>query len=346
MKKLLLLLPILALLAGCSNDFEVAAPWKEIPVVYAILSAKDTAQYVRIEKAFLDPQTDALEIAQIADSLYYPADVITAYLERSSNNSRVQLTRVDGNLEGFPRRSGIFATQPNWLYKVKTPSGQGLAVGEKYRLVIKRADGKADSTAETTIPNNFEFRIPNQQQSPPLLNFFNTQTTSISWRTDVNGAYFNAYLTVRYREEAPNGTTLANKTLVWTVFKNQRRSDNLVGSGVNPYAGQAEVNGQDFFNFLADSIPAVTNNDRFRYFEFSELTLEGGGGEIAQYLSTASVASGITSAETIPSYTNISEGFGIFTSKNRTTLGNIKIETKTVDEMNRNERAVRLNFRY
>ncbi|MEO6758455.1 MAG: hypothetical protein ABIO24_03305 [Saprospiraceae bacterium] len=49
MKKLLLLLPLAALLlASCTNDFDVTAPWKEIPVVYAILSAKDTAQYVRI----------------------------------------------------------------------------------------------------------------------------------------------------------------------------------------------------------------------------------------------------------------------------------------------------------
>ncbi len=344
MKKLLIFLPIIAFLASCSNDFEVAAPWKEIPVVYAILSAKDSAQYIRIEKAFLDPQTNALEIAQIADSLYYPADAISVYLERTSNNTQVQLTRVDGNLEGFPRKSGIFATQPNWLYKIKTPAGQALAAGEKYRLVIKRADGKADITAETTIPGDFSFTVPNQQQSPPLLNFFNAQTTSIRWRTDVNGVYFNAYITVRYREEAPNGATLAHKTLVWSAFSNQRRTDNTVGNG--QYVGEAEINGQDFFQFLHDSIPAVTNNDRYRYFEFADMKLEGGGSEIAQYLSTASVASGITSAETIPTYTNISEGFGIFTGKNHTTLPNIKIETKTVDEMNRNALTVGLNFRY
>lgn len=342
MKKLLILLPFVALLAGCSNDFEVAAPWKEVPVVYAILSVKDSAQYVRVEKAFLDPQTSALEIAQIADSLYYPADAITVYLERASNNTRVQLTRVDGNLEGFPRRSGIFATQPNWLYKVKTPDGQGLAAGEKYRLIINRADGKTDITAETTLPGDFAFTIPNPQQSPPLLNFFNNQTTTISWRTDVNAVYFNGYVTVRYREEAPNGTTLARRTLVWKAFTNKRRIDGANGQ----YTGKAELNGEDFFNFLADSILAVTNNDRFRYFEFADLLLEGGGREIAEYLSTASVASGITSAETIPTYTNISEGFGIFTGKNHTRLNNIKIESKTVDEMNNDDRAVKLNFRY
>ncbi len=344
MKKLLLLLPVTALLiASCTNDFDVAAPWKEVPVVYAILSAKDTAQYVRIEKAFLDPQTSAFEIAQIADSLYYPADAISVFLVRTSNNSQVQLTRVDGNLEGFPRRSGIFATQPNWLYKIKTPAGQGLAVGEKYRLVIKRADGKADITAETTIPGEFTFQIPNQQQTPPIINFLNTTPTSVSWKSDVNAVYFNAIFTIRYREEAPNGTVLAHKTITWQAFTNQKNSGVLNNGQVS---GKAEILAKDFFQVLSDSIPKVVNNDRYRYFEFSDLTLEGGGKEIAAYLSTISVASGITSAETLPTYTNISEGYGIFTSKNRSTLKNIKIETKTVDAMNDNILTVDLNFRY
>ncbi|MCC7244082.1 MAG: hypothetical protein IT269_00265, partial [Saprospiraceae bacterium] len=56
----LLFLPLLALLvASCSNDFDVAAPWKEIPVVYGLLSPQDTAHYIRIEKAFLDASEGA-----------------------------------------------------------------------------------------------------------------------------------------------------------------------------------------------------------------------------------------------------------------------------------------------
>ncbi|HND88774.1 MAG TPA: hypothetical protein PK971_10630, partial [Saprospiraceae bacterium] len=97
MKKLLFVMPLAALLwAGCKNDFEVAAPWKEVPVVYAILSPDDTAHYVRVEKAFLDPQKGATEIAQIPDSLYYPENAITVYLERDSDKKRFQMTRVDG----------------------------------------------------------------------------------------------------------------------------------------------------------------------------------------------------------------------------------------------------------
>ncbi|MEO6758454.1 MAG: hypothetical protein ABIO24_03300 [Saprospiraceae bacterium] len=253
---------------------------------------------------------------------------------------------MDGNLEGFPRRSGIFATQPNWLYKVKTPAGQGLAVGERYRLVIKRTDGQADITAETTIPADFVFTMPLQQQSPPLINFLNGLPTTIAWRSDVNAVYFNGTFKIRYHEEAANGTILGQKSIIWRAFTNQKNTG-IVNNGL--VAGKAEVLTNNLFQLLADSVPLKADpacNGCSRYFDLSDLILEGGGKEIDQYLSTLSIASGITSAETIPTYSNISEGYGIFTSKNTTTLHNIRIETKTVDAMNQNALTVGLKFSY
>ncbi|MBK8555265.1 MAG: hypothetical protein IPL65_05590 [Lewinellaceae bacterium] len=83
MRKLWILAPVFGLLLStCSNDFEITAPWKSYPVVYAFLSAQDTAHYVRIEKAFLSPDKSALAVAQIADSLYYPVDAINVYLQK------------------------------------------------------------------------------------------------------------------------------------------------------------------------------------------------------------------------------------------------------------------------
>lgn len=65
MRKLWILAPLFGvLLSTCSNEFEIAAPWKSIPVIYAMLSPKDTAHYVRIEKAFLDPTVSALVVAE------------------------------------------------------------------------------------------------------------------------------------------------------------------------------------------------------------------------------------------------------------------------------------------
>ena len=337
MKKLLFLLPVVALLIqACSNDFEVAAPWKEVPVAYAILSPKDTAQYIRVEKAFLDPNVNALEIAQIADSIYYPENAISVNLERVVNGQRIQLQRVDGNLEGYVRKGGVFATQPNWLYKTKDQ----IFEGEKYRLVIERNDGKPDITAETTIPSEFIMRSPNPADIPPVITFLRDISPTIEWRTDVNGVYFNIKFQIRYRENAANGTLIKRDTLHWTPAPNVTRSDQQVAG--NLYRGTFVVSTESFYRFLVENIPPAS--DRFRFFDGIDISLEGGGAEIERYLETAAANSGITGAEVIPTYTNLSEGFGIFTSKNRVILNKVRVSSQTITDMNKQSPERDLNF--
>ncbi|MBL7808850.1 MAG: DUF4249 family protein, partial [Saprospiraceae bacterium] len=206
MKKLLLLLATGCLLASCSNDFDVTAPWKEIPIVYGILSPQDTAHYIRVEKAFLDPERSSLAIAQIVDSLYYPANSISVWLEQVGNaTSRVQLQRVDGVLEGYPRTEGIFAGSPNWLYKFKQNGSFTLQTGKTYRLVIERNDGKEDVTAETTMPGTFTLVKPFLGDPVPNISFAGSVGTPIRWRTDENAYFFNLTIRVRIHERFLNG---------------------------------------------------------------------------------------------------------------------------------------------
>lgn len=345
MKKLLLLLPAVGLfVAACSNDFEVTAPWKEVPVVYALISPDDTAHYVRVEKAFLDPDKSALEIAKIADSIYYPENAITVFLERDSDKKRFQMTRVEGAKEGYPRKDGTFATSPNWLYKVKPLPGQPVVeVGKKYNVVVKRADGQPDITGSTTVPGDFIFNAPNQLQTPPLIAFTaDTSAYTVQWRSDVNAYYFNVYFTVRYREEAPDGTLLGKKTVVWKAATNVTRKS-VPLSGSSSYQGLAPLQTLAFFEFLVANIPPASGT--FRYFENCDLTLEGGAIDLLKFNEVASASGGITGAEVVPSYSNISEGIGLFMSKNATTLGNVRITPETVKEMNRLNLTKPLNFR-
>jgi hypothetical protein len=344
MKKLLLFFSLSLFLAACENDFDVAAPWKEIPVVYGILSPVDTAHYLRIEKAFIDPDNSALGVAQIADSLYYPADAISVWLEEKGTTSKIQLSRVDGALEGYPRKGGIFAQQPNWLYKAKSTGGFSLKPGKSYRLVIKRADGKPDITAETTLPGNFIVINPSDQTSPPnQLSLAGTNSGSIIWNSDVNGYYFNVTLVIRYREKALNGTTLSTNTLVWEAAKNVKRSEVTSGNGF--YRGVVSLTGTSFYNFLSQNLTRPAP-DRYREFATFDIILDGGGYEIKEYLETAQANSGLTGAETFPNYSNISEGYGIFTARNRSIKEGLRFTLLTVDSMNVNSLTDTLGFRY
>jgi hypothetical protein len=345
MKKLLLLLPFGLLLSACSNDFEVTAPWKEIPVVYGILSPQDTAHYIRIEKAFVDPEKSALAIAQIADSLYYPENAITVWLERTDNLSRVQLQRVDGALEGYPRDPGVFTGQPNWLYKINPASGFPLIGGKTYRLVIERNDGRPDVTAETAVPGSFEIRKPDLSPQVPKIAFAsNVPGTTIEWRTDVNGYFFNITFRVRYHLKNLNGTIASTHELVWEAVKNAEREASPAGGG-GIYRGLAQIPRNSFYNFLAQNLQRVPA-DKYREFESCDLILDGGGREIKEYLETAAANGNLTGAETFPSYTNISEGYGVFTAKNQTIASGLRIDVVTVDSMNMSSITDTLGFRY
>ena len=341
MKKLLFLLPVLMLvMAACSNEFDVAAPWKEIPVAYAILSPRDTAHYVRVEKAFLDPDTDALQIAQIADSLYYPENEIAVYLQPVNSSQLYQLRRVDGALEGHPRKDGIFAKQPNWLYKINA-SELTLMQGEKYRLVIKRTDGRPDITAETTIPGDFFFRKPDQTLSPPVISFTPPSQTIVEWRCDANSALFQIVFDIQYREENANGTLIKRDTLIWNA-PFALNIENLGGSA--NFRGEGLIAPADLYRFLKENIDSVANPP-FRYFDDISITLVGGGKEIKDFQTISAANLGITGAEVLPSYTNLSEGYGIFTSKNIQKLNGVRFTNPTVDSIGNNSITRHLNFR-
>ena len=58
-------------MGSCSEDFDIAAPYKDITVVYGLMNIGEPVQYIRIQKAFLDPNKSALEVAKIPDSNYY-----------------------------------------------------------------------------------------------------------------------------------------------------------------------------------------------------------------------------------------------------------------------------------
>jgi hypothetical protein len=328
----------LLFLSRCSNDFDLVADWKEIPVVYGIISPADTAHYIRVEKAFLDPTRSALEVAKIADSLYYPEGVISVFLVRVTNNTEYPLKRVDGRLEGIPRADGTFATEPNWLYKIKASDiSGGLRENEKYRLLIRRADGQPDITGETFIPREVTLTVPNTNDTPPRIQFFPSTPTTFRWLHDANGVYFDVYLSIRYREENNAGSILSRDTLLWKP-----------GNSILAESAQTtkfSVPGTSFYSFLVEKIPPAEAGRR-RYFDRCEVIVEGGGREIRDFILTNEANSGLTGAEIIQTYTNMSEGYGIFTAKSRGVFPGIRIWEETIDSMKLNPATAPLRFEF
>jgi hypothetical protein len=325
---------------GCSNEFEVAAPWKDIPVTYSILSAKDSFQYVRVEKAFLSQTQGADEVARIPDSLYYPESAISVTLVKENGAKTYNLTRVDGNLEGLPRQTGIFADSPNWLYKAKTFGVDSLTPGAKYKVVIKKNDStNKEVFGETTLPSKFYYIAPVTNQLLTKISFDTSGISTFEWRCDGNAVFFNLKMLVKIKETDPiTGAILKRESLVWDIGKNIKRTDSQVSANIY----KASTKSPSFYRFLNENLQPTGN---YRYFEDFTLTLVGGGKEIDAFLESLSANSGITGAEVVPTYTNMSEGYGIVTSKNILEIKNVRIDIVSLQKLIDHPLVRNLNFK-
>ena len=139
-------------MAGCSEKFNVAAPYKNITVIYAFLDRADTAHYIRVQKAFLDQNKSALVMAQRYDSNFYANINVRinriSIIDTSHVLDTIHLNRVDLDLEGYPKEQGAFFNSPNYAYKFKNI----LDPNYLYRVVVTNlTTGQVDSAIAPVI---------------------------------------------------------------------------------------------------------------------------------------------------------------------------------------------------
>ena len=323
MKKILYALSIIfgGLFISCNNDLDLTADWKDIPVVYGILSINNSTHYLRIEKAFLDPATGAYELAKIPDSLYY-ADA-RVELVRVSNGAVFPLTRVDGNLEGLVRDTGVFANAPNYLYKISN-SQINLQGGEEMELRIYRGENLPPATARTIILPQMDFQ---QNRPPGLISRWNQQVpVRVGWRPNSDNAqFFDIEISMAYDETLPDMPGITNKTITWKPFVNYPRPE---GSSFV----DASIESDPFYQFVGSSIPVIPGAKRaFRGLTF---TVIGGGREIYDFVNlTLAGSSSVTSAQDAPVYSNVDGGVGIFTSSSRVSQSGVGLATEARDSL-------------
>ncbi|MFK7946802.1 MAG: hypothetical protein AB8G11_04380 [Saprospiraceae bacterium] len=334
MNKILLFTFTILLITSCSNDFDLTEDWKDITVAYGLLDQSQAVQYIRVEKAFLDPTTSAITIAQIADSLYYDniRVELRAFRPNNPGGSIFPLQRVNAEDEGFTREDGIFATSPNYLYKLEEPIDEDFT----YRLVITKGDGSTIE-AETKICEDFEITSPFSLTSP--LDFDaeeGGQSSIFRWNSKTNSKFYNVKMLIEIRETDitdPNSTT--NRKLVWNIVDNVKpNTTGLV---------RIEPSGIEFFNFLANELePGFT-----RQLVGVELVIGAGGEALLEYIETGQVNAGITGADLIPTYTNLDGGdaYGIFSSRFYKTFGQYQsFTTETLDSLSDGYRTNDLGF--
>lgn len=321
MRYLLTTLFFAFLLFSCSTDFVLEGEWKDIPIVYGLISVDDTAHYVRVEKAFLEPGGNAEQIARIPDSLYYNPSVVIQ-MENKRTGKTVTLQRVDGSLEGYPRDPGPFAETPNILYKVKYADLQ-LKGGDEVELTINRGDQLPLVTSSTTMVGEL---TPVTNAPPPV--FFlgdYISTRRISWKADENAVLFDVRATMHYLESDPdNPTQFLEKEAEWIMSRSFNRDG---GSNQVNFSFKSE----EFFLFVAGALNPIANGAR--RFESLDFHITAAGQDFVDLQRIVQANGGITSSNQLPVFSNISEGLGIFASRSKLDIEGITLASSGIDSL-------------
>ena len=297
------------------------ASWKDITIVYGMLNASDTAQYIKVEKAFLDPKTNALVIAQIPDSIFYKN--LTVDLEEFSNGNLVKtinLTKIDGNLDGHPKQGGIFAGSPNWLYKTKQTINQNSV----YKVRVTQTDNGKIVSAQTAIVNDFNVLVPGFSQ--PI--FFNPgHKSNVNWKSAKDGKVYGLTVRINYVSMVKADTTIkVYQHADWAIFNDKVVNDITGNQNEDEY-----IESTTFYEFLANHL--IPSTDTVRRAINMTYIFSVAGDEFNTYTLVNQSALGLTSGSVKPAYTNVENGTGLFSSRFNKNIINVPFDSRTIDTL-------------
>ncbi|MEO6834049.1 MAG: hypothetical protein ABI378_15250 [Chitinophagaceae bacterium] len=347
LRKLILIFPALCLLASCSTDFKVDAPYKPITVVYGLLNMADTAQYIRIQKAFLDETKNSLDMAQVGDSNYYDPKILSVHLQAwDTSGLLVQdyvLNRVDLNDEGdiYIKNSGVFSgplNAHNYAYKYN----RALNYLYHYRLVIRNsATGEVDS-AETPVilnqksPSTYGFTC-NQFAIPKLLLAFSEPGTTTPFILETNhpanSGVLEAIIRFHWVDKVGSVETPQSADMHLTLNPNIPNP---------PTFSPAQI---DIQNFLRTSVgPAPSGT--VRLLDSSDIFIWAGGEELAKYVTINNATGGLTADQIRPIYTNMKgkNVIGLFSTRTYIARYNVGPTPNSLDTLMLKPSLQSLNF--
>ncbi len=331
------------LFQSCSEDFNVAAPYKDVTVVYGFLDMSDTAHYVRIQKAFLDENKSALTMAKEVDSNFYSN--INVRIERYAANATanyvdsIHLDRVDLVQEGYPKEPGVFFNAPSYAYKFKGALNPNFV----YRLkIVNLTTGNIDSAEASVIDTakaSFTVdQIDNSSINLAGMNFYSV-VPNRNFSIDVQ---YKAPTTYNYKGRTSPvaiaqafikfnwaDSNILDKTKVW---RSSEYNSGYIGVTTQGFTFRNE--NQSLYNSLANGMGAAPANV-LRYLDRSEITVYLSTSDYVSYINSLALqGSGLTGSEIAPVYTNVSgkNVLGIFTSRAKRT-GPITITKRTIDSL-------------
>lgn len=302
MRNILLSIAVLGLLFfyRCSTEVDLYADYQDIAIVYGILDYSDDTTWLKITKAFTGPG-NALEMAKIPDSSNFPYKLGVS-LEGVKQGQDLEPLIFDTlTITNKKEGDSIFYFPNQLMY---------FALGEldedaTYNLKILNRDKEIESN--TVMVRNFAILKPRN-----IISFVSQGEPSdgeIEWNSAANGKRYETYYVFNYKELSPGASDTLYLTVRWSLGS-QESIDTDGGEKM-----EERYSGEGFYGRLNEELPDIPNVERWA--GPVDVYVTAGSQELQNYIAINN-ASGSLLTE-VPTYTNITNGIGIFASRHTAT---------------------------
>lgn len=302
MRKIILIFILLGIIISfwqCETKVDMNSEWRDIPVVYGLLSQQDDIHYIRINRAFLG-EGNALKMASSLDSIIYRPDNLDVKLLEYNGNTKLRTIPLDCTMV-HNVDSGAFHYPNQIIYRTQGHS-VSLSPDYTYKLSIYNKNRNKFIEAETNLIGDFSIKRPLAGQT--FVNYSSSYPTEVKWRTAENGRLYQLSIRAYYTNYYDNGNK-EHKQLNWTFP--QQTADNLNGGDEM----SIEIIGKQFYVFLKNNIPVKSNVERtmdsVRYY------ISVADDQFNTYMKVNEPSNTIIQER--PEYSNITNGLGLFASR-------------------------------
>ena len=287
-------------LTSCDNTLDINAPWKETPVIYAVIDMGQDSQIFRIQKTYQnDISQSTVDLAQIADSLYMK-NISVKIVSGNNPNTFKELKRL------APRKeAGFFSNKDSSYWGEYMPNW--FAASVKYKLVIHSFETGNEYQATTDLVGKADIKA----LAP--IDLANTATSLFSYQFNslgLNAVMVDLFVRLNYSELNLTTNIAEVKHIDFYLKKGEDISNFINGSQ------SIGVNKTSIVSFYKNNIKADASVRRtFTSLEYGVV----GYNSIFKEMLLVNAPSG----SIIPKYgeyTNINNGIGVFAARTYTHL--------------------------
>lgn len=312
MKQVLTLLFCGTLLWGCTTDLEVNAPYKNVTIIYGLLSTKrlndagnvvdETRHWVKLNKAFLG-EGDAFVFAAIPDSNEFTDEQLESAVVEEWNGTTLLNTYPLLDTLVDDRVPGTFNYPVHKLYYFDATLDQD----NTYKVVVV-ARGET-ITATTPIVDDFQVNFAVASTSVPISIVTSNGdygTYDVKWNSGIDGRRWEVSYRVRYSEVRPDSLGIPDTTDGSFVRSLGHRTCVVMD---NNEELNVTLAAQDFYQGIRTLIPEDPTVTK-RIFHGVDLMFAVASDDFHTYLQLSDPISGIV--EERPDFTNVTNGYGLF----------------------------------